>query len=67
MSISVPVTHKTCSPGRLHSLQAEESPIPYTKESIDMVQYNSEVIAIVGTRELTENGLKAAYVFGCEA
>ena len=60
----VAVTDEDRYPERLHSLQAEKPPVLYIKGSIDSVQYNSEVIAIVGTRNPTENGIRTAYDFG---
>ena len=61
----VAVTDDACYPERLYSLNAESPPVLYIKGAIEALQYDSEVIAIVGTRTPTENGIIAAYELGC--
>jgi len=65
----VAVTDPTIYPQRFHSLNGRK-PKPsvlYIKGSIDALQHNHAVIAGVGTRHPTENGIKSAYDFGCFA
>ena len=54
-------------PKRLHTIHEDRPPVVYIKGSIDAIQNNSLVVAIVGTREPTERGIEAAYNFGCVA
>lgn len=60
----VAVTDEVCYPKRLHTIRDEKPPVLYIKGSIDAMQDNSGVVAIVGTRTPTENGINAAYDFG---
>ena len=62
----VAVTDDTCYPYRLHSIQGKKPkpPVLYIKGSIDAIRHDSVVVAIVGTRNPTEHGIKAAYDFG---
>ncbi|MCY3615320.1 MAG: DNA-protecting protein DprA [Bacteroidetes bacterium] len=62
----VAVTDDTCYPDRLHSIQGKKPkpPVLYIKGSIDALRHDSVVVAIVGTRNPTENGINAAYGFG---
>ena len=62
----VAVTDDTYYPDRLHSIQGKKPkpPVLYIKGSIDAVRRDSVVVAIVGTRKPTENGIKGAYEFG---
>ena len=54
-------------PKRLHTIHKDRPPVIYIKGSLDAIQNNSLVVAIVGTREPTERGIEAAYNFGCVA
>ena len=60
----VAVTDEVCYPKRLHTIRDDKPPVLYVKGSIDAIQDNSGVVAIVGTRTPTENGINAAYDFG---
>ena len=54
-------------PKRLHTIHKDRPPVIYIKGSLEAIQTNSLVVAIVGTREPTDRGIKAAYDFGCVA
>lgn len=60
----VAVTDEVCYPKRLHTIRDEKPPVLYIKGSVDVMQDNSGVVAIVGTRTPTKNGINAAYDFG---
>lgn len=45
---SIAVTHEPLHPERLYSLRVEKPPVLHIKGSVAVVQYNPEVIAIIG-------------------
>ncbi len=54
-------------PEKLHGMREDRPPVIYIKGSHEALQSNSAVVAIIGTREPTDRGSKAAYDLGCIA
>lgn len=61
---AIPACDHVNYPARLHVLGRDRPPVIYVKGTLNAANSEPGVVAIVGTRKPTENGVKAAISFG---